>query len=1263
MTQVGIVQEILPSADTESDSSVETETFNIIFSKQVPLSFRKSEAKEHRSSVHIQPQFDLFQFFPETIPLQATDILNTKPSQLPMERTVLGKVNKVDLLPSDAYAEISEPLMKPISTSIITQTDRELMLTTDVLSNQDTMLVSPQLASGDKTVKGVNPEEIIVESKELQTVGSHFTDPAVSRSGAHMEELEDAVKQILSEVSVQGNLLEATENFRFLSELRNEVHESPTTETHVNIFTMQPHEEAVIELLPRKKTCARNEYQVNPEKGADDIVLESPINRESVHDVVQQPDLNSHIAEPETTDKLNVTKLMSPTLVPFSVKQSDAAQHCNKSEEISDSFQFNNCPDKLSVPLADGTMLPMSIGQTESTHSVDDKWSNILPIISFPHISDNPEEGKYMNLPTYWSTGDIFRSCHAQSNKNDVQKTVPISDFDDDIEVDVFDEDNPRHSLHELEETVSQLVSDVDMDETQLLKHLSCLENAGVNSSKPSDKDVSQNDNLELHKTMSNTANTQYESPQKQGPLEDNRSIRAEIKLLVKTSDTGKEAIEIHSMREYSDMEVAHRQEDTPSMFRADLKASHNMLKNFQEQVNLPHNLESLDRDITVQLKKSSTFKNDESIQLSHEPLQSDPSLNIKICEEITIGNYISNNAECVPSVYDLKQAYTSVPSEHQHQATEAHFLWLHDELLNDFATQEPQTQNKWQQKNILKVLEGNKQQSMSNPDQQDEQYQSVKEESHKYSQEQKIKQQMREIGSNNLEMKIEETEKHAKYPPKTQSIKEGKYIKKIKQPQNGCEMRTVGRYQQKAAHQQSMAEQTQTLQEQKSETAEKTQDKNQLGKPRYKPEQQEGKEENRQLHHIQRLFIRSPDFVLSEPLNMLPPDVSTKQQNSSAVDVSSAIKERSHQIKKLLVRSVDSENCITFPSSLPSDRLPVLISPSPPPQQLPKTRLFENLPQVPLASEENLRPVSPLSQNIPFQNIFFSFLPMDDQSDISDNLSLYTPPTHCLSMPSLTVRASSSTMSLSGKHLSSSLTRVASMPSLQDPMSPIITNLHEPCLSSSHNSDTDPEHWASLLDNKDEPSLIMQGSLNTSQINSPSSVAGSTCCRSDTFPSPWQPYFSPPRSPDSSRRHHSESPFSSFCSYPSEVLIPHKSPALYRHYERTSPDMLDSLSSDCCSNRVITTPPRSPGTHHRPHRTQHRYNQISHVNALTTCSQTPSSDAQAISDPWYLQTEFLLSPSVIPSGYCTWVSTSNQQAHSRGKAGVDFKIFHFVDT
>ncbi|KDR18942.1 hypothetical protein L798_07344 [Zootermopsis nevadensis] len=859
-----------------------------------------------------------------------------------------------------------------------------------------------------------------------------------------------------------------------------------------------------------------------------------------------------------------------------------------------------------------------------------------------------------MDFPTYLSTGDKFRSLHTKNDKNAVEKTIHVSDDDDDIEVNVFDEDNPRHSLHELEETVSQLVSDMEMDENQLLEHLSCLENEGVTSSKASDKDVLQNGNLKLENTMSNITSTQYESSQKHGPLEDNRSIRAEIKLLVKTSDTGKEEIEIRSMREYLDTEVSRRQEYVPSTFKGDPKASEDMLKTFQEQVNLPHHLKLLDREISLKLNQSPGFKNDESIRLSHELLQSDPSHNIKICKGTTIGNDLLKNTECIPSVHNLKPAYTSVPSEHQYYSTEKPLLWPHDiKLIGDSATQEPKTHKKRQQENILN---DNKHHSKYYQDQQHEQYQSVKEESCKYSQEKTIKQKIREIRNNNLEMKVEETEASAKCPPKIKSLKEGKHTQKMKQLENSSETKLTGRYQQKVGHKQSVVEETQILQEQNAEeTAETMQGKSQIRKPRLKPKQQEGKEENRQLQQIQRLFIRSPDFVLSEPVNLLPSDGGTKQRNSPVVGVSSATKERSHQIKKLLVRSVDSENCITFPevsppSTLPSGLLPILITPSPPPQQLPKTRLFENLPQVPLASEEDLRSLSSLSQNIPFQNILFSFLPMDNQSDISDSSNTYTPTTHYLSMPSLLVRASSNTTSFNQKPLSSSLTKVASMPSLQDSTS-IITKFHKPYMSSSHNSDAEPKDWTSLLDNEDEPSVIMQGSLNTSQIYSPSSVAASTFRISDTHQSFLQPNPSPPRSPGSSI-HHSKSPFSSFSSFHSEVLIPHRSRAFYRH-ERTSPNIF----SDCCSDPLITTSPKSPGTSK-----QHRHNQSSQVNTITSCPQTLSSNAQAISDPWYMQTEFLLSPSAIPSGYCTWVSTPNQQTYSRGKEGVDFKISYFVD-
>lgn len=75
----------------------------------------------------------------------------------------------------------------------------------------------------------------------------------------------------------------------------------------------------------------------------------------------------------------------------------------------------------------------------------------------------------------------------------------------------------------------------------------------------------------------------------------------------------------------------------------------------------------------------------------------------------------------------------------------------------------------------------------------------------------------------------------------------------------------------------------------------------------------------------------------------------------------------------------------------------------------------------------------------------------------------------------------------------------------------------------------------------------------------------------------------------------------------------------------------------------MITPLHKSPGTIRK-----HRQNHTSRVNT-TACFQPPSSNMQGILDPWYLQTDFLLSPVVIPSGYCTWVPTPDQQMYSRG--------------
>jgi len=385
----------------------------------------------------------------------------------------------------------------------------------------------------------------------------------------------------------------------------------------------------------------------------------------------------------------------------------------------------------------------------------------------------------------------------------------------------------------------------------------------------------------------------------------------------------------------------------------------------------------------------------------------------------------------------------------------------------------------------------------------------------------------------------------------------------------------------------------------------------------------------------------------------MLPLEGSTKEQNPSVMGVRSATKEKPQQIKKLLVRSPDFEDCITFPlisppSSLPPDLHPFSFTPSPPPQQLPKTKLFENLPKVHLASEEDLRSLSPLSQNLSLQNLSFSFLPMDNLSNMPDSSNTSTPPAQWLSMPSLAagtatpLRATSSTISVNGTTLSPSLTRVLSMPSLQDPTSHIITELHESCVSLSHSSDAKRKGWASLLDGEDETSLIMQSSCNTSQTNSPSSMRVSTFPSSDTLPSFWRPISSSPRLSGSSIRYHGNKSISSppsFSSLQNGTAIPHKYSMFSRHHERGLPY--------CCPNPTMTTPPRGPPR-------QHTDSQESHENT-SACPQTPLFNTQVVSDPWYLQTEFLLSPDIIPSGYCTWVPTPDQQSYSRGKEGVDF--------
>jgi hypothetical protein len=1249
MKQVDIVKERSPSIDTESDSSVENETLNISFSKEVPLGVTH-EARNHRSSVHMQPEFDRIELFPEIVLWQSTDILNTTPCCLHVESCIHRKVSEVDSLPLQAYIETSEPIMEP---RMATQTNSPLMQLTEVLSIQDTELVGSQVESGDKPVSDiVNPEELTVLLRESQIVASSSTGATGTKHDAHVDQLETTVEQILSEMSVKEKLLDKAAKFKFHSELKNEVQAVPILKTHVNIFSVLPHEETVIELLPRKHTgkiCANNEVEVKSEQDADNNIFESSTGFIDVCDAVQQADLISHSAEPESTGKLDEERVVSPTTVSHSVQQRDAAKHSNISEDRSDPLYDykwpDNWPDKKFVQIADDTMLPMSSVHLESNSSRDSEWLNIWPIDSVMQIYNSSE---CMALPTNLAT-DLFKSSHAHNDGNSLQMTNHASRFDDDIESYVFDEDNPRHSLLEVEETVSQLVSDVEMDESQLLRNLSCLESAVVKHSHSSEDVVLQSEHLELEKTVSNTELPQYESSQKQEPFEDSRPIRAEVKVLVKTSDTGKEVIEIHSMREYLDTEVTPRQENIPFVFRADLKSSMGMLENFQEQKNVPQDLELSEEHTTLKLAQlSSGFRTDKNIQLSRELSQNDTP-KTDMFENVQIGSGLSKNVECRPSVHDLNQAYSSVLPERQQHSIQKLFVLPHDRLLDDSAVQKPKMHKERQD---LHIWKGYKQQALCNEDQQHKQYWSTKQ-SHKYRQQQNREQQLKEFESRNLEVKIQDNKEKSTFSPEVQNVK---HIEKVKEPQKVSEIGTDGKCLQVIGHQQSVMQQTQIFQEHKEE--EKVQTTHPGGQHR-KHEQklkEEQKREDREFHQIQRLFIRSPDFTLSEPLNMLSLETSNKQQ-------SVAVKEQSQHIKKLLVRSADFEDCITFPivtspSSLPTNLHPLSFTPSPPPQKLPKTKLFANLSKVPLASEEDLHSASPLSQNTPPQNLFFSFLPMDDISDMPNGLNTYTPLARWLSMPSLVIEPvgpSSSTVPLNETTLSSCLTRVVSMPSLQDPISPLHTEHNESCLSLSHSTDEERKDWATQLYDGDETSLVMQNFSSTSQTSLPSSVPLSTFPRPDTQTSFWHQNSSSSLSPGFCRRHCDKtffsSPSSPFSSCHNEGAIRYKSPICSRHHGRKSPDVCNSISSRNLPYPMITPLHKSPGTIRK-----HRQNHTSRVNT-TACFQPPSSNMQGILDPWYLQTDFLLSPVVIPSGYCTWVPTPDQQMYSRGKEGADFKI------
>jgi hypothetical protein len=1099
MEHTHIVQEFPQVSGTESDSSVQIETLNINFPKDIPLSCARNVACKHRTSVHVQSEFDLTQLFPEIVPVQCT-----KPSHLPVEKTLCVNVSEVDSLPLETSVKTPELLMKPrITNTVAVQMNGGLMLNTDLLSHKHAGLTSSHIANGNESLSNIiNPEEITVECKSLQTASSNCTHTADSKGGY---QVENGV-EVISEVSMQENPLQRTENFKFHSELKNEIQAAPDQETHVNTFTMLPHEETMIELLPRKKTgklSIKNEIGARVEQGADSKKFEGS-------KTIAETDLISNIPKFSSPDKMGKTRVASPTS-PFSVKQRSTTDHSSKLEDNGDSlydykWTVNRPGEPVFIAIED-IMMPVPSEQLETTISGDGKRSLVWPIDSV-HVSHNPEEGEYLESPTNCFADDIFKPPCAQNDKNAIRMLVHERDFDDGIEVNDCVEDSSRYSLQEIAESIGQLVSDVEMDEAQLMKHLSCFQNPVVKSSDAHENNDAVSEHLESD-IISNIAVTQYEKGQKQEHFENSRPVRAEVKLLVKTCDTGKEAIEIRSMKEYLDIEVAYGQEDSSSLHVTDLKASTYMLENFQEQLDLPQNFESSAKSIPLKLMQSSSeFTNDECVLHPYEVLEND-SFKLKVFENIQLGSDFSKKVVPMPSTDNIEQGHTSLTSERWQEHNLKFFHLSHDgKMLDDTA------------------------------------------------------------------------------------------IQKLKTPK-------------------------------------------------------QGEQEKMQLQRIQRLFIRSPNLTLSEPLNMLPSEGSMRQQSSAA-------KIKPHEIKKLLIRSQNYEDFITFPivtssSSLPSDLKPLSIIPTPPPQHLPKTKLFENLPTVPLSSDEDLMSPSHLSQNISLKNIFFSFLPIDDISDIPGSSNSCTYFARWWSLPSVAVRtgsSSSSNIPLSGATFSYPLTRAVSMPCLQHPVCPVATEVHATHVSSSHSSDAEPKDWGSLHGDEDESSLIMQSSSDPNQTNLLSSAPVSLSSRSGILSVFGQPNFSLPRLSGSSRRNLmsklSSSPSSSLSSLHTERIIPHMSSDLYRFDGRKSLNAFNSMSLNNYQSLIETSP--------RPARSprQCRCNQKSDMDTLT-CPQTTPANTQSKLDPWYLQTEFLLSPVVIPSGYCAWVQTPDQQTYSRGKEGVDF--------
>ena len=983
----------------------------------------------------------------------------------------------------------------------------------------------------------------------------------------------------------------------------------PPSNSYVDMQYVTPEQPKSVnryEILDISKPKKKQEIDINTYESVNNSIQKAKCV--SLKELQYDPFAPSkhHIAEQEVSDDINETRIPSNiAATPRSVKHKSALKH--KPEKRDDSVYDYKWPDNW--PDEDPNNIPddlvMLMSDDEMNEDFKDNWSSVWSI--------NPPDPNSEDLSK--TSSNVALKFFAK-NLLFTEGKVQTNDFDDDIETNIFEEDNPQHSIRELEETMNQLVSEVEMDETQLLKHLSSLDNIPTLQ----EKFTLPSSTMEPEK-LTNEAALHESSTKSPSPNAKNvgNNKRAEVKLLIATKESGKKAIEVHSIDENVESTVGVKNKNVP--FTTDSKSLHlnQPLKDVNELLSSSQTLSKVD---ILHTKDSSSIQSQFEVY-SENSFCNTPTI---ISDNLQIENEDTGFIENRPELEDSKQMEKSIFPENSQFQIQRLLVRTHGNEPETKITPK-QSKSRRRKSNKSKLPKTQTQNSENEKQQAIITYTNAE-----YNTDQ----------PNSCENNL--TQSKCQTP---QNSKEIFLTEKLTPVETKLEEEQVQNSNMNIASQHELK-----FQEDNQEKVTGMHPKRRHRKHKKKSKQQECKEETEQSQQIQRLFIRTPEITLNEPLDMIPVKQNISKLCRESEDLKRNIseeKEKSHEIKKLLVRSPGSEDFLTFPisslsRSMSPDLSPLSITPPPPPQQLPKTKLFANLPKVPLASEEDLRSISPMSSNISLQNLLISFFPMDESADSSDDSDTFIQPARWLSLPSLVVRtmtpmtASINTISLDNILIPPSLTRVVSLPSLQTSECAKIIDITESTETSSSNVDKESKakvDWASLVDEEDESSCNFY---------------------SDSYPpitqTNTQVNVTPSKSPRSRRHHGKKLKNSSSTSLDTLIdnsATPSFSPRFSRRKRRKSPaNVFGSSYANYSFNPQDTpTPPRSPGArrHIRNERSSHR-DPPSH-------SQSTSCIPNASSDPWYLQTEFLLPPSVIPSGYCTWVPNPDHQADSRGKEGV----------